>query len=73
MFAGPDYPKWFVDYPQADHIIAAFAVDRSVYEMKAFLQKLVVERQQLSIHTVENGKVPKIFQNAANLLPKPAN
>ncbi len=73
VFAGPDYPKWFVDYPQADHIIAALPSIDSVYEMKAFLQKLVLERQQLSIHTVENGKVPKIFQNAAKLLPRPAN
>ncbi|MFC4312020.1 alpha/beta hydrolase [Steroidobacter flavus] len=71
-FAGPDYPKWFVDYPQGDHIIAAFPSIDSMYEMKAFLQKLVKERQQLSIHTVEEGKVPKTFQNAAQLLPKPA-
>lgn len=71
-FAGPDHPKWFVDYPQGDHIIAAFPSIDSMYEMKAFLQKLVKERQQLSIHTVEEGKVPKIFQNAAKLLPQSA-
>jgi len=71
-FAGPDYPKWFVDYPQGDHIIAAMPVIDSINEMKSFLQKLVKERQQLSIHTVEEGKVAKIFQNGAKLVPKPA-
>lgn len=71
-YAGPDYPKWFVDYPQGDHIIAAMPVIDSVNEMKAFLQKLVKERQQLSIHTIEEGKIEKIFQNAAKLVPQPA-
>jgi pimeloyl-ACP methyl ester carboxylesterase len=71
-FAGPDYPKWFVDYPQGDHIIAALPVIDSVDEMKAFLRKLVKERQQLSIHTIEEGKIEKIFQNAAKLVPQPA-
>ena len=71
-FGGPEYPKWFVDYPQGDHIIAAMPVIDSVNEMKAFLQKLVKERQQLSIHTIEEGKIEKIFQNAAKLVPPPA-
>jgi len=71
-FAGPDYPKWFVDYPQGDHIIAGLPVIDSLNEMKAFLQKLVRERQQLSIHTVEEGKIAKIFQNGAKLVPQPA-
>jgi hypothetical protein len=70
-FSGPDYPKWFVDYPQGDHIIAAMPTIDSTYEMEAFLQKLVKERQQLSIHTVEEGKVAKTFQNATKLLPPP--
>lgn len=72
-FAGPDYPKWFVDYPQGDHILAALPSIDSTLEMKAFLQKLVKERQQLSIHTVEEGKIAKIFQNADKVVPKPAN
>lgn len=67
-FAGPEYPKWFVDYPQGDHIIAAMPTIDSLLEMEAFLQKLVRERQQLSIHTVEEGAIPKTFQNAAKLL-----
>lgn len=71
-FAGPDYPKWFVDYPQGDHIIAGMPAIDSVNEMKTFLQRFVKERQQLSIHTVEEGKVPKTFQNAAKLVPQPA-
>jgi pimeloyl-ACP methyl ester carboxylesterase len=71
-FAGSDYPKWFVDYPQGDHIIAATPFFDELNEMDAFLQKLVQGQQQLSIHTVEEGKVAKIFQNAAQLLPQPA-
>lgn len=71
-FAGPDYPKWFVDYPQGDHIIAGLPAIDSVNEIKSFLQKFVKERQQLSIHTVEEGKIAKIFQNAARLVPQPA-
>lgn len=67
-YAGPDYPKWFVDYPQGDHIIAALPMIDSVNEMKAFLQKLVKEKQQLSIHTIEEGKIEKIFQNASKLI-----
>lgn len=73
MFPGPDYPKWFVDYPQGDHIIAGFPVIDSLNEMDSFLQRLVKERQEVSIHTVEEAKVPKTFGNAAKLIPKPAN
>jgi acetyl esterase/lipase len=62
-FAGPDYPKWFVDYPEGDHIIAGTPVGDSVNEMKAFLQKLVKEKQALSIHMVEDGKPAKTFGN----------
>jgi pimeloyl-ACP methyl ester carboxylesterase len=68
-FAGPDYPKWFVDYPQGDHIIAAMPMIDGLKEMDAFLQRLVKERQQVSIHTVEESAVPKIFQNVTKLIP----
>ncbi len=71
-FPGPDYPKWFVDYPQGDHMIAGTPFMDSVNEIKAFLQKLVKERQQLSIHTVEEGKVAKSFENLLKGLQKPA-
>lgn len=67
-FAGPDYPKWFVDYPQGDHVIAGTPMSDSLLEMRAFLQKLVKERQQLSIHTVEDGTPPKNFENFLKLL-----
>jgi hypothetical protein len=70
-FAGPDYPKWFVDYPQGDHIIAGMPFIDELNAIDAFLQKMVKGRQQLSIHTVEEGKVAKIFQNAAGLMPQP--
>lgn len=68
-FAGPDYPKWFVDYPQGDHLIAGIPFSDSRNEMEAFLEKLVKERQQLSIHTIEEGKVAKSIQNAAKWMP----
>lgn len=71
-FAGPDYPKWFVDYPQGDHIIAGLPAIDELNEMDDFLEKFVKEHQQLSIHTIEIDKVPKIFQNAARLVPQPA-
>lgn len=69
-FPGPEYPKWFVDYPQGDHIIAGMPAIDQQNEMISFLQRLVKERQQLSIHTVEEGAVPKTFGNAGKLLPK---
>lgn len=72
-FAGPDYPKWFVDYPQGDHIIAGMPVLDAVKEMEAFLQRLVKERQLVSIHTIEEGKIPKTFENLAKLIPRAAN
>ncbi len=62
-FAGPNYPKWFVDYPQGDHLIAGLPAADSLKEMEAFLQKLVKERQQLSIHTVEEGIPAKNFES----------
>lgn len=71
-FAGPDYPKWFVDYPQGDHIIAGLPVIDSMNEIESFLQKLVRQRQQLSIHTVEEGKTAKTFLNGAKLVPQSA-
>jgi hypothetical protein len=60
-FSGPDYPKWFVDYPQGDHVIAAMPVIDCWHEIAAFLQKMVKERQQLSVHTIEEGKISKTF------------
>jgi hypothetical protein len=66
-FSGPEFPKWFVDYPQGDHIIAGTPVIDSWHEIAAFLQKMVKERQEISVHTVEEGKVPKDFFNAAKL------
>ena len=67
-FPGPDYPKWFVDYPQGDHLIAGLPAVDQLSEMDDFLKRFVRERQQISIHTVEEDKVPKIFANAAKLI-----
>jgi hypothetical protein len=66
-FAGPNYPKWFVDYPQGDHVIAGMPMKDSLKEMEAFLQKLVRERQQLSIHSVEEGAAPKNLESVFRL------
>jgi hypothetical protein len=66
-FSGPDFPKWFIDYPQGDHIIAGAPAIDCWHEIAAFLQKMVKERQELSVHTIEHGKVPKNFGNAAKL------
>jgi hypothetical protein len=60
-FSGPNFPKWFVDYPQGDHVIAATPVIECQYEIQAFLEKLVKQRQQISVHTIEEGKIPKSF------------
>lgn len=69
-FAGPDYPSWFVDLPDADHVVAVAPMLEYRNEIAAFLTKLVREKQQLSVHTVERGKVPKIFQNFGQLYGK---
>lgn len=58
-FSGPDFPKWFVDYPEGDHVVAATPVIDNRYEFAAFLQKLVKDREQVSMHTVVHTKVPK--------------
>lgn len=62
-FKGPDYPKWFVDYPQGDHVVAGSPVVDCRHEIEAFLQKLVHERQEVSVHTVEEDRIPKNFAN----------
>lgn len=69
---GPDFPKWFVDYPQGDHIIAGLPMMDSTSEMKIFLQKFVKERKEISVHTIEEAKIPKTFFNAGKLLSKPS-
>jgi hypothetical protein len=66
-FPGPDHPKWFVDFPEGDHIISFAPMLDYRLEMAAFLQKLVRERQPLSVHTVEQAAIPKIFANFAKL------
>jgi pimeloyl-ACP methyl ester carboxylesterase len=66
-FPGTDYPKWFVDFPEGDHIVAASPVIENRYEIAAFLQKLVTERQEISVHTVEHDKIPRTFGNAGKL------
>lgn len=54
-FPGPDFPKWFVDYPQGDHLIAGMPMYDGLNTMQTFLQRLVKDRQEVSIHTVEEG------------------
>ena len=66
-FAGSDYPKWFVDFPEGDHALAAIPTFDNRHEIESFLQKLVRERQQISVHTTEAAKVPKTFGNLKQL------
>ncbi len=66
-FRGPEYPKWFVDYPEGDHIVAATPTIDGWHEMQAFLDRLVNERQQISGHTVEEAITPKTFGNFLKL------
>jgi pimeloyl-ACP methyl ester carboxylesterase len=66
-FPGPEYPKWFVDFPEGDHVVAASPLIENRYEIAAFLQRLVTERQEISVHTVEHDKVPRNFFNAGKL------
>ncbi len=66
-FPGPDYPKWFVDYPEGDHIVAATPTIDCRHEIAAFLEKLIKERQQVSVHTVVHEKIPRTFGNLGKL------
>lgn len=66
-FSGPDFPKWFVDYPEGDHVVAATPVIDNRYEFAAFLQKLVRDREQVSVHTVVDDKTPKTLGNLLKL------
>lgn len=59
MFPGPENPKWFVDYPQGDHIIAGTPLIDQRLEMQAFLEKFVHKQEKSSIHTIEISKSPK--------------
>ncbi|MGP4753683.1 alpha/beta hydrolase family protein [Agrobacterium pusense] len=61
-FPGPDFPKWFVDYPEGDHILAALPLLTRQLEIQAFLERMVRDREELSIHTIEHSKVPSTFE-----------
>lgn len=61
-FAGPAYSKWFVDYPQGDHVLAALPLMNRQSEMLAFLDRLVINGHELSIHTVEESTIPSSFE-----------
>jgi dienelactone hydrolase len=62
-FAGPDYPKWFVDYPEGDHVVSGTPMFDCEQEMAAFLQRMVKDREKISVHTIEHSKTPKTFGN----------
>lgn len=61
-YPGPEYPKWFVDYPEGDHVLAALPLITRQLEIRAFLERIVRDRQELSIHTVELSKVPSSLE-----------
>lgn len=62
-FPRSDYPKWFVDFPQGDHLIAGTPIAENRYEIAAFLQRLVKEHQQISVHTIDYDEFPKIIES----------
>lgn len=62
QFAGPDYPKWFYDYPEGDHVIAALPMMTRRLEIRAFLERFVRDGEALSIHTVEQSAIPSSFE-----------
>lgn len=72
-FAGPDYPKWFVDYPEGDHALAALPALNNQLEIRAFLEKLAWARQELSIHTIELSKIPSSFEGLFSQQRLPAS
>lgn len=63
QFASQGDSSWFIDLPQADHVMAFAGLVDYRNEMEAFLTKLVWEKQQISVHTIENGKITKTFGN----------
>lgn len=67
-FSGPSYPKWFVDYPQGDHMLAALPITNRQSEMLAFLDRLVLGGEELSIHTIEQSTLPPSFEGLMQAL-----
>lgn len=61
-FAGPDYPKWFVDYPEGDHAVALLPLMNRTLEMRAFIERMVVNGEDLSIHMIEDEAKPSTFE-----------
>ena len=62
-FPGPDYPKWFVDFPQGDHVVSLTPFVDGRHEIAAFLDKAILQRQKMSVHLIEEDKEPKNFVN----------
>lgn len=67
QLARQGYASWFIDLPAADHVMAFASMIDYRSEMEAFLAKMVWDRQDISIHTVESGKVDKTLGNLATL------
>lgn len=72
-FAGPDYPKWFVDFPEGDHILAALPLMNNALAIRAFLERMAWGREELSIHTVELSKIPSSFEGLFSQQRLPAS
>ena len=67
QFTSQGYSSWFIDVPEADHVMSFAGLVDYRSEMEAFLTKMVWERQEISVHTIEKGKVTKTFGNLAAL------
>ena len=61
------YSSWFVDIPQADHVMSVAPMIDYRLEIEAFLDKMVLQGQSMTIHTVETDQVPKTFPNLMKL------
>lgn len=62
-FPGPDHPKWFMDYPEGDHTISERPLTNRTLEMRAFVERFVVGREKLSVHTIEVAKKTGLMDN----------
>ena len=67
QLASLGYSSWFIDLPDADHTMSFAGMVDYRSEMEAFLTKMVWEKQEISVHTIETGKVNKTFTNLAKL------
>lgn len=62
-----DVPSWFVDVPEADHVMSFAPMIDYRFEIEAFLDKMVKQKQKMVIRSVEKDQVSKTFGNLITL------